>query len=187
MIKVSNHRVLVCPGDILGNTNNYEPSEGCYRSDDGNIRASLVGTLHISDRIDASLQKVTVVSFRNQLASEACIEVGDKVLCRVVRISQNQANVDIVALADRKLTVHAKGVIRREDIRLAEIDKLVMHECFLPGDVIRAVVLSLGDSKQYFLSTAEVDLGVRYAKSQSGNLMNPISWKVSVCFFECYF
>ena len=53
-----------------------------------------------------------------------------------------------------------------------------MHECFMPGDIVRAQVSSLGDSRQYFLSTAEVDFGVILAKAQNtGNLMTALSWK----------
>lgn len=47
-----------------------------------------------------------------------------------------------------------------------------------PGDIIRARVISLGDSTQYFLSTAENELGVRWAKSVAGAIMIPISWQV---------
>lgn len=47
-----------------------------------------------------------------------------------------------------------------------------------PGDIVRARVISLGDSTQYFLSTAENELGVRWAKSAAGAIMIPISWQV---------
>ena len=39
---------------------------------------------------------------------------------------------------------------------------------FRPGDLVRAQVVSLGDSRSYFLSTAGNDCGVVYAKSTSG-------------------
>jgi exosome complex component CSL4 len=45
---------------------------------------------------------------------------------------------------------------------------VVMHECFRPGDVVRAEVLSLGDSRSFFLTTAKNELGVVYAKSLAG-------------------
>jgi len=52
-----------------------------------------------------------------------------------------------------------------------------MHECFRPGDIVRATIISLGDARQFYLSTAEAELGVRYAKADSGALMTPVSWK----------
>lgn len=43
-----------------------------------------------------------------------------------------------------------------------------LYSCFRPGDLVRAEVISLGDSRSYYLSTAKNDLGVVYAKSLSG-------------------
>ena len=40
-----------------------------------------------------------------------------------------------------------------------------MEECFLPGDIVKAKILSYGDSKKIYLTTAENELGVMYAKS----------------------
>lgn len=40
--------------------------------------------------------------------------------------------------------------------------------CFRPGDLVRAVVLSVGDARSYYLSTAKNELGVIYAKSLAG-------------------
>ena len=31
-----------------------------------------------------------------------------------------------------------------------------MYDCFRPGDVVRAEVISLGDARSYYLSTAKV-------------------------------
>lgn len=45
-----------------------------------------------------------------------------------------------------------------------------LYSCFQPGDLVRAEVISLGDSRSYYLSTAKNDLGVVYAKSLSGEL-----------------
>jgi exosome complex component CSL4 len=43
-------------------------------------------------------------------------------------------------------------------------------------------VISLGDSRRYFLSTAENELGVIKAVSaSSGEVMIPISWKEMQC------
>ena len=147
------------------------------------MRASLVGKVVVTAATgggDGKTKKnVTVVPARTrELASDAVIDVGDRVTCRVVRIGANQANVDILAVGDRPLHEFAKGVIRREDIRLAEVDKIVLHECFMPGDIVRGLVLSLGDARQYFISTAEADYGVLYAKAQAtGNLLTAVSWK----------
>jgi len=80
-----------------------------------------------------------------------------------------------------------QGIIKKEDVREHEIDRVEIHKCFRPGDIVRARVVSLGDSRQYYLNTAESELGVMYAKSQThvgegggkggGSVMVPVSWE----------
>ena len=68
--------------------------------------------------------------------------------------------------------------LRLQDVRATEIDKLVMSDCFRPGDIVRAEVLSLGDARSYYLSTAKNEFGVVYAKGASSGLpLVPISWE----------
>lgn len=50
-------------------------------------------------------------------------------------------------------------------------------ESFRVGDVVRAVVISLGDERSYYLSTARNELGVVMAVSEWGNQMVPVSWR----------
>ncbi|KAE8259208.1 hypothetical protein A4X13_0g1158 [Tilletia indica] len=59
------------------------------------------------------------------------------------------------------------GVIRAQDVRATEKDKVRLADCFRVGDIVRASVISLGDARSYFLSTAENRLGVIYAVSSS--------------------
>jgi exosome complex RNA-binding protein Csl4 len=85
-----------------------------------------------------------------------------------------------------------EGIIRREDIHVGVSTELVdsasvLTQAFRPGDIIVAKVLSLGDARRYFLSTAEPSLGVIYATSSSSSSSSaagggqqpliPISWK----------
>ncbi len=58
---------------------------------------------------------------------------------------------------------------RKEDVRAFDIDSVEIYKCFRPGDVVRAAVISLGDSKSYYLSTARNELGVILANSTAGN------------------
>ena len=93
-------------------------------------------------------------------ASDLVIHVGDVLICRVFRINNNQAYVDILGVGDVEIDIPTKAVIRREDIRSTEIDKVIVHDFFNPGDIVRAEVISLGDNKHYFLSTANKNMGV---------------------------
>lgn len=76
-----------------------------------------------------------------------------------------------------------RGVIRSQDVRSTDRDKVKIAECFRPGDIVRAVVLSLGDGSNYYLTTTRNDLGVVFAKSEggAGEQMVAIDWETMVC------
>lgn len=166
---------LVFPGDKIE----------CYSEDvligtgvhvnKGFFIASLVGHVSFSS-INEGKVCISVVP-PGDCADDTVLKVGDKVMCRATKLSMNQTNVDIISVGDKELKQVAKGVIRREDIQTSEIDTIVMSNSFRPGDLIRAKVISMGDSRNFYCSTSESDCGVRFARSQIGNLMRPISWK----------
>lgn len=100
--------------------------------------------------------------------------VGDTVLSQHYR-----AQVTSDPLSKPSLTC---AQVRKEDIRMTEKDRVEMYNCFRPGDIVLARVISLGDpSAGYFLSTAENSLGVVIAKSEAGSLMVPVSWTEMQC------
>ena len=125
--------------------------------------------------------------------------VDSVVLCRVTRIQTRQATVAILVVGDEVCKDEFTGVVRREDVRATEKDKVVLGDGFRPGDIVRALVvrsieqplcgnyheltvrglsqISLGDQSNYYLSTAKNELGVIMATSEAGNAMYPISWK----------
>lgn len=72
-----------------------------------------------------------------------------------------------------------RGIIRASDIRSTERDKVIVGQCFKPGDIVRCMIISLGDGQNYYCSTARNDLGVVLAKlvGGAGNLMYPIDWQ----------
>ena len=53
-----------------------------------------------------------------------------------------------------------KGVIRREDVRQTEKDRVELSKCFRPSDIVMAKIISLGDQNNYLLSTAADELGL---------------------------
>ncbi|KAK3296889.1 uncharacterized protein B0H64DRAFT_112966 [Chaetomium fimeti] len=108
---------------------------------------------------------------------EVLPEVGNVVLCRVVRITPRQAVVAILVCGDSVLEAEWQGLIRVQDVRATEKDRVRIYESFRPGDVVRAEVISLGDQANYYLSTTRNELGVVLAVSEAGNTMQPVSWK----------
>ena len=59
-----------------------------------------------------------------------------------------------------------EGTIRKEHVREKLVDQVVMIDSFRPNDIIKAKVISLGDSsRNLYLTTAAEDLGVLLAKN----------------------
>lgn len=53
-------------------------------------------------------------------------------------------------------------------MRATQIDQVCLPDCFRPGDLVIAEVISLGDVRSYYLTTAKNELGVVYAESMAG-------------------
>ena len=73
--------------------------------------------------------------------------------------------------------VQFQAVLRREDVRGFEKDKVVMNDVVRVGDVVRAVVISLGDERNYYVSTQGDENGVLVARGVGGGSMVPRSWR----------
>ena len=69
-------------------------------------------------------------------------DVGHVVLARVVRLMPRQAIVNIQQVEDTALQTEWQGVIRVQDVRATEKDKVKIYESFKPGDTVRAQVVS---------------------------------------------
>ena len=69
------------------------------------------------------------------------------VLSRVTRLTNKQANVAILVVGDeeegRVCADEWAAVVRREDVRATEKEKVVIGESFRVGDVVRGVVVCL--------------------------------------------
>ncbi|KAK0739829.1 hypothetical protein B0T21DRAFT_284385 [Apiosordaria backusii] len=192
---------LAIPGQLLGSTSKYQPGPGTHIHN-SNVYASLLGTVHIAQPAKAPgpvkrLTKITPApapaelptisvtvptrsagsDHASQKKREVLPEVGNVVLCRVIRITPRQAVVAILVCGDTVLDAEWQGLIRVQDVRATEKDRVKIYESFRPGDIVRAEVISLGDQANYYLSTARNELGVILATSEAGNAMHPVNWK----------
>lgn len=104
----------------------------------------------------------------------------------VTRLSPLQALISITVVDDVPLPAGEEftGVIRTQDVRATEKDRVKIGDCFRGGDVVRSQVvscyaiqyetnphlwqISLGDARSYFVTTARNDLGVIFATSEAG-------------------
>ena len=129
-------------------------------------------------------------------------QVGDVVLARVSKITHQRVNVEILSalpktgegkearqnpedlqllnLLPTESGEYFKALIRSQDVRSTERDSVKTWECFQPGDIIRATVLSLGDGASFYLTTASNDLGVVFARNEEGELLYPLDWETMV-------
>lgn len=182
--------ITVAPGDRIGSIRQISPGVGTY-SRGGHVYASAVGRLTLSEAAKehgetetASLPICSVqLQGGRQYASSQVLTIGRIVLGKVLRIVLQQAVIEIVAAEGvGGLRYPHEGVIRREDVRTGATEEVQLYDSFRPGDVLLCRILSLGDSRRYYLSTAEAELGVvRAFSSTSGKRMVPISWKEMEC------
>ncbi|KAH8087916.1 hypothetical protein HD553DRAFT_306867 [Filobasidium floriforme] len=166
---------LLLPGQPLpakfNSTPTPQPGSGCYLSPNGKLVASIVGV---------PVREGSIVSVKSRHEMSAVPEIGAIVIGTISRLTPLQANLTISLVSSRPTPQSQEdfqGLIKLSDVRLTEKDKLKMGECFRLGDVVRAEVLSLGDARSYFLSTAANHLGVISATSAAGNPLTPVSWQ----------
>ncbi|KAK4138766.1 hypothetical protein BT67DRAFT_21428 [Trichocladium antarcticum] len=184
---------LAIPGQLLGPASKFRPGPGTHIHD-ANLYSSLLGLVHVTQPAKApgpakrltkitpapapaELPTVSVSASDQKLKREVLPEVGNTVLCRVMRIMPRQAVVAILVCGDTVLDAEWQGLIRVQDVRATEKDRVKIYESFRPGDIVRAEVISLGDQANYYLSTARNELGVILATSEAGNTMYPVTWK----------
>jgi exosome complex component CSL4 len=74
--------------------------------------------------------------------TEILPEVNSIVLCKVTRITPRQATVAILVVGETVLDGEWQGLIRVQDVRATEKDRVKIFESFRPGDVVRAIVVS---------------------------------------------
>ncbi|KAF3910794.1 hypothetical protein ABW20_dc0102571 [Dactylellina cionopaga] len=180
---------LVVPGQPLGPANAYIPGNGVHVFNN-QIIASLVGQVLTvpapTPSTPSNQAAVTpptisvikpVISPEEEASATLLPDVSSTVLCRITRINARQATASIFVVNNRICGDEFQGVIRVQDVRLTEVDKVKVFTSFRPGDIVRAKVISLGDQSNYYLSTASNELGVIMANSEAGDQMYPINWK----------
>jgi exosome complex component CSL4 len=170
----------VCVGDRLYNNTPHtlKSGSGTHESK-GVIYSSVTGIVGL-EGLDSEV--LTVSSEKHKRLIGQVIDVGQIVVCKVTRIASQQATVEILAVDDHWLTESNAGLIRKEDVRPTTTDTVELYDSFRPNDIISARVISLGDSRQYFLGTGENELGVvRATCVGSGEVMRPISFREMEC------
>ena len=171
---VNDHRICA-PGERLGSSEDVHAGPGTYVRQ-GFIVASLAG--FVEERVE---QGETTVFVRSKHEKQILPQIGSVVTCKITGITARFAKCLIIAVNNKRVSEPFRGIIRKEDVRAKDIEKVEIQKCFRPGDFVLASVLSLGDASSYLLSTAENGFGVVLARSEAGELMLPISWQEMQC------
>uniref|UniRef100_A0A7S3CZ00 Uncharacterized protein n=1 Tax=Palpitomonas bilix TaxID=652834 RepID=A0A7S3CZ00_9EUKA len=151
------------------------PGKGTYEAN-GHIFSSLVGEVLMREAGGETVVEVSQQGSRSSVAA-AVPEKGNIVLCRVTKINPRHAATEILLVGDRTLHEPFSGIIRAQDARSTDVDSVQIEKCFRPLDIVRAQVISLGDRKSFFLSTADDHLGVVSAMSRGGERMTGVDEK----------
>ena len=113
--------VFASPGDELGDANNKSSGPGTYVSADGSrILSSLCGRVREHQSM-ISVSRSTM----NRLATLPF--VGAEIYGVVTRISSLMATVDILVVDGKPLAEPSIAIIRKENVREAEIDKVYLQ------------------------------------------------------------
>lgn len=145
---------VATPGTVLGSSTKYTPGSGTHIYE-GNIVSSLLGKVTVSAPAKAPgpakrLNKITapvpeelptISVARHGRKREVLPDVNNVVLARVVRLMPKQAIVVIQQVGDTVLQTEWQGVIRVQDVRATEKDKVKIYESFKPGDIVKAQVV----------------------------------------------
>lgn len=159
--------MIAVPGQYLGPTSEYLPGVGTHISS-SKLYASILGPLtksvppkpvgpqkRLTKITPAAPTALPTLSIERNVSAvsdgvgkkvEILPEVNSVVLCKVTRIAPRQANVSILVVGDTVLDGEWQGLIRVQDVRATEKDKVKIFESFRPGDIVRAVVVRKYDS-----------------------------------------
>ncbi|XP_014087626.2 exosome complex component CSL4 [Bactrocera oleae] len=176
-----NAEVILClPGQRLClSEETTVAGQGTYERG-GYIYATLAGSVQVKKKDKCKYIEVKCAG------SQTIVPVaGDVITARVLQVNQRFAKCSIICIGDHILERTYRGIVRKEDVRATEKDRVEMYKSFRPGDVILARVLPQTELSCYQLSTAENELGVVVATSSdsgaNGPPMVPVSWTEMQC------
>jgi len=151
------------PGDMLGNVSNLNSGKFTYIEEEtGNIFASVVGVVHKTAMPDLNGNRT--ISVKGAFKEKILPEINDIVLCEVKKLDTNRAFTKILCVGGEAVKdAECEGILRIQDI-FPKVRDIPLSKSFRAGDIVRAKVISLGNQRNYYLSTAMPDLGVILAR-----------------------
>lgn len=169
--------LIICvPGQRLCISDKVNiPGPGTYEQQ-GYIYSKLAGTVKLIKEENTCTIEVHGITEQSIVPAP-----GDIVTAMVTIVNQRFCKCSIKCIGDIVLTRPYRGILRKEDVRGIDKDRVEMYKSYRPGDIILARVLPMTEAHTYQLSTAENELGVVLAHSEDGVAMIPISWTQMQC------
>jgi exosome complex component CSL4 len=166
---------LAIPGQPLGAPAKLAAGPGTFNASTS-VTASLLG-VPSTHKNTTTPKSSKILSIPPSPRSPTLPTINATVYARITRIERLQARCEILVVNDSVVPQPYRALLRRQDVRATEKDKVKMVECFHVGDIIRATVIGLGDQTGYYLGTAGNEYGVVMAWSEAGNGCVPVSWR----------
>ncbi|XP_059048457.1 exosome complex component CSL4 [Achroia grisella] len=166
-------RVSLSNKDFVSGSGTYELK--------GYIYAALAGVLKMEEDGD---KKAIVVSVESPRTPSVLPQTGDIVTAKVTVVNSRTVNCIILCVGPSVLVRPYRGILKKEDIKATDKDRIDPYKCYRPGDIILARVLPMTEIHWYHLSTSENELGVVIAAAEGspqGVTMVPISWSEMQC------
>lgn len=88
-----------------------------------------------------SSQNLPSISVIHSRRKRAIPTVNSIVIGKILRISPRQAVMSIMAVGVVPTREQFQGIIRVQDVRQTEKDKVVMYKCYRPGDIVKYVFI----------------------------------------------
>ncbi|CAB3374070.1 Hypothetical predicted protein [Cloeon dipterum] len=133
----TNERIICVPGQVLcASSNDHVAGQGTFERM-GYIYASLAGVVKVEKKLEINIVQVQSLKEQSTVPSP-----GDIVTARVLIVKSRQCMCEIKCIGDIALTRPFRAVLRQEDVRATEKDRVKMYESFAPGDIILARVVS---------------------------------------------
>jgi exosome complex component CSL4 len=143
------HSSIVLPGQLLNPSAEANPGSGVHVYN-SSLYASIAGPIQISSPKSTKSNTSPTYSIPRHgtgAASSILPEVDAIVLARVTRLNLRQVTVEILVVNDQVCREAFQGIIRREDIRATEKDKIIVADSFRVGDIVRGTVVSNSSHK----------------------------------------
>ena len=178
----------VMPGEWIGNIKNYESGNGTYIDSNNDIISNCFGKTKLMKLSKNNSNNKKRIKLKGQLMvkhfknDDIIPKVGDIIIGKIIKITSNHAITEIIYVNNNIITNNTCiGIIRKQDIRKIDIDNIQIYKCFRQNDIIKAKIISLGNLKNYYLSTVDSNFGVIIGYSIFGHKMIPISWNKMQC------